>query len=219
MDETRTHVHRRRWRQAEDGLAAAAVMVAVAACSTGEDGTEPSPVADLDAAAVASSFVEAAYAYDLDRAETMLGADVEIVDSDDVADWRKGMAWPEAAGYSLADLSCEEGATSAAGTEVHCVYALNALGSEKLGRGPYGGNTFDLTVLDNKITKAEDHWPYVENGFSEEMWEPFEDWVTRQHPADLRLMYTDGELLQGADFEESLRLWKKNIAEYVASHQ
>ena len=124
----------------------------------------------------------------------MLSADVEIVDSADVHEWRDDLAWRRVVGFSLADHSCREGSTSSAGSEVDCTFALHAMGSEKLGRGPFGGNTFHLTVLNGKVTRVEENWPYLENGFSEEIWEPFAARVVQEHPADTRAMYTDSSL-------------------------
>jgi hypothetical protein len=163
--------------------------------------------------------METTHAYDLDRAAGMLAEDAEIGDAADAAAWRKGLAWEQAAGFSLAELSCREGQTTSSGTAVHCSYALHGLGSDQLGRGPYGGGTADLTVLAGKITSVEENWPFVENGFSAEMWEPFEAWVARQHLADHTAMYAASESLTGPEYGTYLRLWEKNIADYVATQR
>lgn len=207
---------RRRWAVG-GGLAAAAAAVAIAVyLGRGDvDRAEPAPAVGPDAGAVASSFLEAAYAYDLDRAAGMFSADVEIVDKADTDEWLAEKAWNEAAGFSLDTQSCREGSTSSTGTEVHCTFALHALGSEQLGRGPYGDNTMDLTVVDGKIASVEEFWPYVSNGFSTEMWEPFAAWVVAKHPDDVLAMYDDNAQTGARVDARSLRLWEEHVAEYV----
>jgi hypothetical protein len=173
------------------------------------EATTPAPADLPDAGAVAANFMEAAHAYDLDRATGMLADDVEIVGYSDVNEWREEQPWNKAVGFNLADLSCREGETQSASTAVHCSYALHGLGSEELGRGPYGGGTADLTVLDGKITRVEENWPFGGNGFSDEMWEPFQAWVAQYHPDAARIMYGDNPNQTAAEHEAELRLCGK----------
>jgi hypothetical protein len=183
------------------------------------DGPPAQPLVSHHADLVAVSFMEAAHAYDLDRAAGMLADDAEIVGSANVDDWREDRAWDEAMGFTLADLSCQEGETTSVGTAVQCSYALNGLGSDELGRGPYGGGTADLVVLGGKITRVEEDWPFLENGFSDEMWEPFEAWVYQQHPTAAHILYGEDPKQTPAEHRTELRLWRENIAEYVAAHR
>ena len=220
LDDGHRDFQRRRRSWVIAGLATIVTIVAVAVIAwllSGEDEPTARTPVDSNADAVAVSFMETTHAYDLDRAVGMLAEDAEIVDAADVADWRNGLAWEEAAGFTLAELSCREGQTTSSGTSVHCSYALHGLGSKQLGRGPYGGGTADLTVLDGKITSIEENWPFIENGFSAEMWEPFEAWIARHHLADHTVMY--GESLTKAESARSLRLWEMYIAEYVATQR
>jgi hypothetical protein len=211
------------------GLVAVAAAVAVAvAVGTGRgdsEGTGPVSVPDGDEVAVAESFLEATYAFDLDAAEALLSSDVTIggdaavSGTATVEEWRAGLAWAEATGHSLADYSCATTSTSAAGTEVRCAYALNSFGSEELGRGPFGDNILDVTIAAGEITKVEEHWSYMTNGFNDEMWEPFRIWITEEHPGDTQAMYTDATFSQPRSDARSLRLWEQRLAEWVASQE
>ena len=93
---------------------------------------------------------------------------------------------------------------------------MHALGSEQLGRGPYGDGYWTLHVKDGQIVYAWSEFPYGSNGFSGEMWEPLVGFVESSYPADADVMYNDDRsgqrLTPGA-----LRLWEQHVADYVAS--
>jgi hypothetical protein len=219
-------LQRRRWRWATGGLVAAAATAAVLfwVASGDTERVQPAP-AGVDAVELASSFLEATYAFDLDRAEGMLSPDVEIsgdavvVGSATVDEWRDALAWTEAIGSSLVDHSCRASTTSPAGTEVLCSYTMHALGSDQLGRGPYGDNTLAVTIRDGRITEFEERWGYMSSGFNTEMWAPFAAWISQEHPADARRMYTDSRHTQARPGPVSLRLWEQRVADYVAARQ
>ena len=202
------------------GVVAAAATIAITAWVMRGD-SEPTAQTydDHRADAVAATFMVAGHAYELDRATGMLADDAELVGSADVDDWRADQAWNQAVGFTLADLSCREGESTSTGTAVRCVYALHGLGSEQLGRGPFGGGVADLTVLDGKIARVAENWPYLGNGFSSEMWEPVQAWVTQQHPRAAGILYGGDPGQTAAEHETELRLWRQMVAEYVASHQ
>jgi hypothetical protein len=51
--------------------------------------------------------------------------------------------------------------------------------------------------------------------FSPEVWEPFAEWISKNHPEDVRVMY----IADQADWklsEASARLWERRSREYVA---
>lgn len=218
-----------RRRGAVVGLVAAAAAVAVAvAVGTGRgdsEGTGPASVPDVDEVAVAESFLEATYAFDLDAAEALLSSDVTIggdaavAGTGTVEEWRAGLAWAEVTGHSLADDSCAMTSTSAAGTVVRCTYALNAFGSDELGRGPFEDNLLDVTIVAGEITEIEEQWSYMTSGFDTEMWQPFKNWITEEHPRDAQAMYADASFNQPRTDARSLRLWEQRLAEWVASQQ
>jgi hypothetical protein len=203
------------------GLLAVAAVVAVTAWITAwivRGDTEPArqPVDDSHAEAVAVGFMEAAHAYNLDHAVSLVAEDAKLNDAVDIDDWRDGLAWDEALRFSLADLSCREGKTTSAGTAVQCSYSFHALGSEELGRGPYGGGVANLVVRDGKVTSLEEDWPFLTNGFSDEMWEPFEAWVYQQDPDAARILYHAPPEPTAAERSTELRTWRHMIGEYLA---
>lgn len=220
--------HRRRGAVA--GLVAAAAAVAVAvAVGTGRGGpeaTEPASVSGVDQVAVAEDFLEATYAFDLDAAEALLSPDVTIggdaaaTGTATVEEWRTGLAWAEVTGHSLADHSCTTTSTSEAATEVQCVYALHAFGSEELGNGPFEGNLLYATIVGGEITEIQEYWSYLSSGFDTEMWQPFRGWIIAEHPRDAQAMYTDTGFTEAARTDaRSLRLWERRLAEWVASQE
>jgi Tol biopolymer transport system component len=117
----------------------------------------------------------------------------------------------EAQGYQQTITSCVAG-TFASETNVHCEFDFHAIRSDEIGRGPYSGSYFDLTVRDDAVVQASQ---YLEIGeFSPQMWEPFRDWVSATYPKDFGVMYIGG----GANFRltgESIRLWGQRTREYV----
>ena len=97
-----------------------------------------------------------------------------------------------------------------------CVFDLQGLGSEQLGRGPYPDNTFSLTVNDGEIVDASMELASRTNGFYEEMWRPFARWVARTHPADAAVMYADYPRSDlASDTARSTALWRQHVEDYV----
>ena len=219
--------HRRRGAVA--GLVAVAAAVAVAvAVGTGRgdpEGAGPATVPDADQVAVAEGFLEATYAFDLDAAEALLSSDVTIsgdaaaTGTATVEEWRTGLAWAEATGHSLADYSCTTISTSEAAAEVQCMYALQAFGSEELGKGPFEDNVLVVTIVGGEITELQEYWSYLTSGFNTEMWQPFKVWIVQEHPRDTEAMYADTSLDQPRTDARSLRLWERRLAEWVASQE
>jgi hypothetical protein len=211
----------RRW--AAGGLVVAAATAAVAVWMTSGDGDRAEPMpAGVDTVQLASTFLEAVYSHDVDRAASFLSPDVQIshpgaVGTVPESEWLDELAWHRAIGASLVDHSCLAGATSSSTTEVTCSYSLHGLGSDQLRRGPYAGNILDVTIRHGLIVALEDEWNYMDNGFSAEMWEPFAGWVVRKHPSDVRVMYTDSGQNLPRLGPTSSRRWERRIAEWVAT--
>jgi hypothetical protein len=93
---------------------------------------------------------------------------------------------------------------------------VHALGSQAIGRGPYRGGYWDLEVENGKISFARSDFPFGENGFATEVWEPFLVFVETEYPGDADLMYTTDRSDQ-LSTPKSLRLWAQHVADYVAS--
>jgi hypothetical protein len=212
----------RRWAAA-GGLVVAAAMVAVVAWmpSGSGDRTEPTP-AVADTVQLANAFLRAIYSYDGDRAGSFLSPDVRIsldgvVGTVPESKWRDELAWYRAVGAMMVDHTCQAQETSGTSSEVTCTYSLHGLGSDQLRRRPYAGNTLDVTIRDGLVVAFEDEWHYWENGFNDEMWDPFADWIVREHPSDVRVMYTDSSRSLPRLTPESLRRWEQRTAEWVAA--
>jgi hypothetical protein len=99
---------------------------------------------------------------------------------------------------------------------VRCGFHFHAFRSEEAGVGPFTDNWWDLVVRDGKITSAGVTWSFLTNGFSDNVWVPFQSWVASTYPQDLQVMYIGGFV---AVTEESIALWEQRTQEWAASVQ
>lgn len=210
---------RRRWVAGGTAVAAATAAVVVWISNGDSDRAEPTP-AGADTLPVASAFLEAVYDQDVELATSFLAPGVqinhaEVLGTATVSEWHDELAWQGAIGASMVDHSCRAEGTS----EVICTYSLHALGSDLLRHRPYVGNTLDLTIRDGLIVAFKDEWHYMDNGFSAEMWEPFAGWIVREHPSDVRVMYTDSGMNLPRLGPTSVRRWEQRVAEWVATRR
>lgn len=214
------------------GVAAVALFV-LAAC----DGDNEAPITvqqsatastDVNAEEIAMSFVEAYGAFDAEEAITYLAPDATILELIGSIGAHRGVQGTpgelpllisllRAEGYRQSLNSCEAQGDSATGTMVHCTFDFHLFGSDQIGFGPYGGSSFDLTVLDGEIVRAAAAFEVEE--FSREMWEPFDAWVSEAYPDDATAMYEDDTHTGVRLSEESVRLWKRHVREYVEEMQ
>ena len=182
------------------GLAAVALILTM---RTGENATTPGNgttvnPADLTAQEVATGFVEAFGAFDVDQALTYLADDADISDliggrvqgvEGNPEELRLNISFLEAVGYKQMLDSCEELGSSASVTTLRCTFDFHLFGSDEIGRGPFSGGYFELIVSDGEIVRAS-HWLETEE-FGPQMWEPFRDWVSTTYPKDAAVMYQD----------------------------
>ena len=123
--------------------------------------------------------------------------------------------------------SCQTVAFGSA-TSVVCGFDFNAIASDVLGRGPFTGNTFVLTVRDGEIVKAATI--EEDDQFASQMWAPFAKWVAATYPRDFHVMFHRSLLFGDANpwafrrvsarpTEESIRLWEQHTREYVKAVQ
>ena len=167
---------------------------------------------EASAMEVATGFLEAFGALDVERAMTYLADDATIASMGADDDLRLLISWLEATGYRQILNSCEQGGAAAPGS-IRCTYDFHALRSGEIGRGPYGGSSFDLTVRNGKIVQAAQNWEIEK--FSPQVWEPFANWVSKAYPKDAAVMYQD-ESHSGVRLSaESIRLWELRTQEYV----
>jgi hypothetical protein len=223
----RQHKRRDRWSGGRriGALAAAAVALALIAAlliiQSGGEGpaTDQTPAAKAPESAVnaraekvATGFVQAYGAFDVEQAMTYLADDARIAVLGAQDDPRLLISWLEATGYQQIVDPCDGLGNSSSGS-IRCTFAFHALRSGELGRGPFGGSTFDLVVRDGKIVDASQSWE-IER-FSPQVWEPFANWVSNAHPQDAAVMYTDESYSNVRLTRESIRLWELRTLEYV----
>jgi hypothetical protein len=185
--------------------------------------TTASPAAEDAAIEIARLFLEAYTAFDADKAASYLTDDAlqEFAPSGgdgagDVEGLRLQVRHLKAAGFKLLLDSCEEQDSSPPGTSVRCTYDYHRIRSDEIGLGPYSGSQFDITVLDGEIVSVSDHFVFLENGFSDQMWEPFAEWVAENYPEDGALMYENWPSIFMAQLtDESIELWEQRSREYV----
>jgi hypothetical protein len=175
---------------------------------------EPSPVDPSNAAArrIATNFAEAVGRFDADRAATYLADDAAIPENLSVRDLPLLISLYEAMGYEQMLDPFEVTGTSGFGTKVRCPFDFHMIRSGEIGRGPYHGSHWDMTIADGAITAATQYWG-IER-FSGEVWEPFLAWVSAAHPDDVDVMYTGGATNFRVS-DESVRVWERNSKQYV----
>ena len=224
LEDTGRSARRRRRTRVAGGLAAVAALAALVVWhpDLGANKADPDPATpERRAEQTAAAFVQAYGAFDRDRAASYLADDAALTiwtDRDGNDHWKRGNRWLEAAGARVVLDKCDALWTAGTETYVSCVYDLHALGSERLGRGPYPDNTFSLTVDHARIVDASMELASRSNGFYEEMWRPFAAWVTRTHPDAARQMYYRYPQLDNAsETPRSFALWRRMVPEFVAA--
>lgn len=218
---------RRRRRDRNRKIGALAVVAAIGAVAVGlslvstrtnlGDAPPDTPFTewpvDPKAVEVATGFVEAYRAFDAERTVTYLADFVDLrLDVTTPEELPLLLSFLEAEGYREIPLApCRATGANAFGTQVLCAFGWHAIRSDEIGLGPYPGR-WELTVRDGMIVEVRQHWAIKR--FAPEVWEPFRDWVSANHPDDFDAMYVRG----GTNFritEESIRLWGRYTSEYV----
>jgi hypothetical protein len=172
---------------------------------------------------LATSFVEAVGASDAEQAISYLGDDADIslmissVGAQGVegtlGEFRLLLSLFEATGYKQMLDSCKDLGSSVSGTSLRCTFEYHNFRSDEIGRGPFSGSSFSLTVRDGEIVQARTDFGIEE--FSTQMWEPFASWVSKTYPEDAAVMYAD-ETHSGVRLtEESIGLWERHTRGYV----
>jgi hypothetical protein len=172
----------------------------------------PESTVSARAEEVARGFLEAYGAFDVERLTTYLADDATIASMGADDDPRLLMSWLEATGYQQMLGSCEQAGNSSSGS-IRCPFEFYALRSGEIGRGPFGGGSFDLVVRDGKVVQVSQGWEIEK--FSPQMWEPFAKWLSKVHAKDAAVMYLDANLTAVRLNEESIRLWERHTQGYV----
>ena len=73
---------------------------------------------------------------------------------------------------------------SASSVSFDCTFDLQAFRSDEIGLGPYTDNYWALIIRDGKIDSADirPDTGHEFNGFGDQMWIPFAEWVSSQTP-------------------------------------
>ena len=202
------------------GAAALALLIvgAVVVYQSRDDGASGQPPVD-----VATSFLGAYGAFDAEQAITYLADDADITKligsvgaqgvEGTLEEFRLLVSLLEATGYKQTLISCEELGHSTSGTSVRCTSDYHNFRSDEIGRGPFSTVSFDLTVRDGEIVRAQQDFGVEE--FSTQMWEPFARWVSKAYPEDAAVMYEDGGTSGMRLTAESIRLWERHTRGYV----
>ena len=191
-------------------LAAAAVVVVLIAAVLIIQSRDEAPANQAES--VATGFLEAYGAFDVEKARTYLADDATIASMTEQDDLRLLLSYLEATGYRQILNDCEGASNSDSGS-IRCSFDFHGLRSGEIGRGPFGGSSFDLVVRDGKIVHASQDWEIEK--FSPQVWEPFANWVSTVHPKDAAVMYQDDSHSGVRLTEESIRLWELRTLEYV----
>jgi hypothetical protein len=195
-------------------VAVAAVAAAVVwAAGPGTDSAEPAPVQQPtpDPVQVAEEYVAAYAAYDTEKVVAM--ADPSV----DLADVRLYLARDEAFGVQISPEPCREGIALNAGTQVTCPFALHALNSEDVGRGPFENASFTIVVAeDGKVLEAEKSWNHEINGMQQHV-EAVTNWMLESHPDEAEFLGLEVEDVPAAQLDRWLSLWTQYSEDYVAA--
>ncbi len=195
-------------------VAAAAVVIVIVwamGLSSGKpDSISPLPAQPLQPEQVATAFVNAYGNYDRPRLKSLLAGDA-LVNWSALDESNRG---DEAIEVRVLLDSCTELNHLSVGTQVWCAFDVHALGSDRLGLGPYSNNRFLVTVDGGKIIESNIYFDYMNNGFNIQMMEPFVAWVTKHYPKDVPAMFEGNNTRPDAKTAE---LFHQHIADYVAA--
>ncbi len=192
--------------------------------TTSTEAPDDTPVDDATGAQtpqeIAMQFMEARADYDGATVLSLLAPDAkfntaEIAQSVDEIVLQS--EWERAVGWQYSEPSCSVSSPE----RVRCSYTIQGPINERLGLGPYQGNSFLLEISEGRITRVDhqivafDFYTDVEVGFN--------SWIVQNHPDDFAIM-NEGDRLIGGDYPsfphltaESIQLWEQYTAEYLAT--
>ena len=204
---------RRAWAAAFVATAAAATLLAVTfALGLDDQGTAEQAQTPTPAEQIAYGFLDAYAASDSQGMAAYLPEGADHGGLWDDTDRR----WREAAGYQMLNESCQQQATETALTLVMCTFDYHMLGSDQIGRGPFAGDKLIAIVKDDQILATNEVNTFPANGFSNQMWLPFSDFVAGTYPEDAAIMYSDWPSHDSAaKTDRSYALWAEHTQDFV----
>jgi hypothetical protein len=210
-------------------IAAAALVIVVALVAvsaiTGGDDSIDTAAAGMSPAAVADAFVASLADYDAAEAMSYLSDD-ELSEAAGVAGrlhygpGAVGLAgdlrWREVTGFQWFFDPCEEvdGDSDSDQSTLRCPFAYHGIRSEEQGHEPYEGSTYRIVVRDGRIYGFTEQLEWNGNGFNDEVYLPFLQWLRANHPDDVSVMFTAGGSVHRTT-DESIDLWERRSREYV----
>lgn len=167
-----------------------------------------------EAIALVRAYFDAANAFDAELAMSFL-ADGVIIDGQNWApeQLRRGIEYSAAINENLSLGECTPSEGQGPGITIRCESAYQSIRSDELGLGPFVDGSTAVVVADGKITSISSMMDFSENGFEEQVWDPFGAWIDAHHPDDRAVMYDAGERFTAT--EESIRLWEQRSREWV----
>lgn len=199
------------------GIAAAAAII-LGALLLLRPLTSDEPVADDQPATsmqIATEFLTAIASRNADRAISLLSTEA-LSELGGIETLRSEFRWQEASGFELLPGTCQEAGSTPTETFVECPYDYHGIRSAEQGLGPYTGSRFLLTIRDGVIVLVRDLIVFTENGFADQMWEPFASWLAQNYEVDGPSMYANWPSIgMQAITEESIVLWEERSREYV----
>jgi hypothetical protein len=184
----------------------------------------PSPTADTTPVGIATDFLRAYGSFDADTAVGYLaaGADIEgligteaVSATQDAEQLRLLISWLEAGGFDQVLDPCEVLSASGTDTNLRCTFSFHLFRSNEIGRGPFDGSSYNLTVRDGRIVQASVH--YDTEQFGPQMWDPFAAWVSANHPDDVLVMYQGATQTNYRLSPDSIARWERRTRGYVRS--
>lgn len=216
------HRHRGAMRNRKIGtialVAAIAVTTPAAILATREPSETTIATDQTGPAEIATGFMDAYGAFDLDRAVSFLADDADVselvgsIGSTDLGGppgLRLAISYLEAVGYEQIDPSCVEESVGPSGGLFRCSFDLHLLRSDEIGRGPFGPAEIALSIVDGEIVRASSMSFDHEEAFSQQVWEPFAAWVSSRYPDYDRAMYKDESHSGARITERTIALWER----------
>jgi hypothetical protein len=157
---------------------------------------------------VAQRFVESFASGDVGGVRSLLAPGA-------MADWRERLRVNAAWDVQYLFEPCAETGATADGTTVGCLFDLNLLHSEQVGRGPYPNNVFTLVVKEGRVVSAVEH-DQSGPGSPDDMYAAVARWIQRNHPDDYQFM-THLDRVRPSQMERFDELWKKYSQDFADS--
>jgi hypothetical protein len=187
-------------------LVAAGVGAAVVGLLNDERPATPAGTPTADEI-VAQDFLTAYAGLHADRAALYLADDASMPKA-----WGRDLQRLAAWNVVFLVRPCEVVGASSAGTNLTCEFDFHALGTDTVGREPFGENAFALRVDDGKVESFSATYGTDINGF-DQYYEAIGSWIRANHPGDWAFM-DSFEDVDAAELPAWLRLWDERLAQY-----